>query len=141
MRASRALVAVAARSMAGLGDITLPQYRALVVLAERGPLRAGDLADALGVHPSTLTRLADRLVVKRLIVRRTAEQSRREVEIVLADTGRELVADVARRRLEALVQVFATIDASEQDEIQRAFETFATAAGELVDHDWAIPWA
>ena len=36
--ASRALVAVAARSLADLSDdITLPQYRALVVLRTRGP--------------------------------------------------------------------------------------------------------
>jgi hypothetical protein len=33
----------------------LPQYRALVVLASRGPQNAGPLADALGVHVSTLT--------------------------------------------------------------------------------------
>ena len=38
LAASRALVAVAARSLAAAGDeVTLPQYRALVVLAARGP--------------------------------------------------------------------------------------------------------
>ena len=43
--ASRALVAVAARSLATVADdVTLPQYRVLIELASRGPLRLADLA-------------------------------------------------------------------------------------------------
>ncbi|HYV60725.1 MAG TPA: MarR family transcriptional regulator, partial [Acidimicrobiia bacterium] len=58
--ASRALVAVAARSLAGVADdVTLPQYRALVVLATEGAQSLGELAAALGVHTSTATRMCD----------------------------------------------------------------------------------
>ena len=47
--ASRALVAVAARSLADLAeDVTLAQYRALVELAARGPQRPADLAARWG---------------------------------------------------------------------------------------------
>jgi hypothetical protein len=43
LAASRALVAVAARSLAAAGDeVTLPQYRALVVLSARGPQGTAD---------------------------------------------------------------------------------------------------
>ena len=71
LTASRALVAVAARSLATAAatEVTLPQYRALVVLAAQGPLRVGDLAEALGIHPSTTTRLCDRLVERKLVRR------------------------------------------------------------------------
>jgi hypothetical protein len=52
--ASRALVAIAARSLGRVEDqVTLPQYRALVVLSTRGALRPVDLAEALDVMPST----------------------------------------------------------------------------------------
>jgi hypothetical protein len=65
LRASRALVAVAARSIAQVDDtVTLPQYRALVALAARGPQNMGALADELGVHASTATRMCDRLATK-----------------------------------------------------------------------------
>ena len=65
LRASRVLVAVAVRSLAAVDhDVTLPQYRALVVLASRGPQRPSALAEALAVHPSTITRLCDRLVAQ-----------------------------------------------------------------------------
>ncbi len=52
----------AARSIAQVDDaVTLPQYRALVASAARGPQRVTDLAEELGVHPSSVTRMCDRL--------------------------------------------------------------------------------
>ena len=70
LTATRALVAIAARSLAiTASEITVPQYRVLVVLAAQGPLPIGDLADALRVAPSTATRLCDRVQQKGLIER------------------------------------------------------------------------
>src|ERR1700691_2441211 len=72
---SRALVAVAARSLANLAeDVTLPQYRFLIELASRGPQRLADLATAVGVDRSTATRMCDRLVRKRLGQRRPSAE-------------------------------------------------------------------
>ena len=52
LTASRLLVAVAARSLADAGEeVTLTQYRSLVVLASRGPQRVAALAEARGGHP------------------------------------------------------------------------------------------
>src|SRR4051812_50175053 len=80
LAASRAMVALAARSLAGLdADVTLPQFRTLVVLAARGPQRAVDVAAELGVNPSTGTRMCDRLVRKGLIRRTRATGDRRGV--------------------------------------------------------------
>ena len=50
-------------------EVTLPQYRALVVLASRGPQRIVDLAGFLDVTASTATRMCDRLVRKGLVRR------------------------------------------------------------------------
>ena len=63
MRASRALVAITARSLASVSDdVTLPQFRTLVVLAHGGPQTVTALAEHLGVHASTMTRMCTRLV-------------------------------------------------------------------------------
>ena len=59
-------MAIAARSLAEAGDVTLPQFRVLVILASRGPRRVRDLADDLGVNPSGASRLCDRLSGKGL---------------------------------------------------------------------------
>src|SRR5262245_59445194 len=92
LRASRALVAVAADSLAPVeGNVTIPQFRALVVLASRGPMTAGGLASALHVHTSTLTRLCDRLVAKGLVVRNEEATNRRHVRLALTARGRSVV--------------------------------------------------
>ena len=58
LTASRSLIAVATRSLgAAAEETTIAQYRALVVLASRGPQRMAALASALGVAPSTAGRL------------------------------------------------------------------------------------
>src|SRR5579875_3126 len=78
LTASRSLVAVATRSLgAAAEETTIAQYRALVVLASRGPQRMVDLAGALDVAPSTAGRMCDRLVRKRLIRRHRARAGRR----------------------------------------------------------------
>ena len=86
--ASRALVGIAMRSLAGnADDVTLPQYRTLVVLACGGPARLADLAEALGVSPSTATRMCDRLVRKELVSRTRDELDRREVKLAITAAG------------------------------------------------------
>ena len=58
LTATRAMIGLAARSLANLdADVTLPQYRALVVLATRGPQRVVDISTELGVTPSAGTRM------------------------------------------------------------------------------------
>jgi DNA-binding MarR family transcriptional regulator len=97
--ASRALVAVAARSLADLAeDVTLPQYRVLVELASRGPQRSADLGEALGVERSTAGRMCDRRVRKGLVQRRRETGDRRAVRISVTAAGRALVDAVTRRR-------------------------------------------
>ena len=68
LTASRVLVAIAARSLADAGEqVTLTQYRALVVLASRGPQSMAALAEAVAVTPPTASRLCERLVRKGLV--------------------------------------------------------------------------
>ena len=54
------LVSIAARSIAEKAhEVTLAQFRALVVLQSRGPQSLQDLATELDVVPSTATRMCD----------------------------------------------------------------------------------
>src|SRR5271155_4556483 len=89
---SRVLVAVAARSLGDVAEeVTLTQYRTLVVLASRGPQSLAELAEAVDVTPPTATRMCDRLIKKGLIVRRHERSDRRLIRLTLANDGRELV--------------------------------------------------
>jgi DNA-binding MarR family transcriptional regulator len=142
LAASRALVAVAARSLTVAGDeVTLPQYRALVVLAARGPRGTAELAAALAVSPSTATRMCDRLVRKGLVRRTRRAGDRRGVRIALTPAGRGLVAQVTRRRRAELARVLATLPEEQREPMITAFRAFAAAAGETPLPGNALGWA
>lgn len=141
LSASRVLVAVAARSLAEHEDeVSIPQYRALVLLASRGPQRPVDLAEALAIDPSTATRLCDRLVRKRLISRRRQATDRREVRLDLTVRGRRLVDSVTSRRRLEIERVLGKVPAGERAALARAFTLFATHAGETPDAQWPRSW-
>jgi DNA-binding MarR family transcriptional regulator len=129
---SRALLAVASRSIASVDDaVTLPQFRALVVLdrSARGS-RVGELASELRIQPSTATRLCDRLVRKGLATRNVDPQNRREVTMVLSTSGRRLVREVTRRRRAEIAAIMAKVPVDQRSMIVEAFTAFRDAAGE-----------
>lgn len=141
LAASRALVAVAARSLAAVdGDITLPQYRALVVMASRGPQRVAELATALNVEPSTATRMAERLVRKRLVRRRGDATDRRVVWLELTPSGVAAVGAVTGRRRAEIAELLAKVPTEARRGIVEAMRRLAAAAGESPEQDWAIGW-
>jgi DNA-binding MarR family transcriptional regulator len=141
LTASRVLVAVAARSLAAHeGEISLQQYRALVVLASRGPQRPVDLAQALGVDPSTATRLCDRLVHKRLISRQRQSEDRREVQLDLAVGGRHLVDRVTANRRAEIERILTKVPPEKRKDLVDAFAAFGVAAGEVPDAEWERSW-
>lgn len=140
--ASRVLVAVAARSLADVSDdVTLPQYRALVVLTSRGPQPLGVLAEQLDVNPSTATRLCDRLVRKGLVDRRPSETSRREVEVSVTKAGKHLVDTVTRRRRREIGRILEAVPAHRQTLLVEALRDFASAAGEVPEQAWSLGWS
>jgi DNA-binding MarR family transcriptional regulator len=141
LSASRALVAIAARSLAEVpGDVTLPQYRVLVVVASRGPQRATALAGELGVVGSSVTRLCDRLVAKGLITRGPAEGSRREIEISLTTSGRALIDAVTAARRRDVARLVSAIPAARRRTIVTVLGEVARAAGEVPEQTWSLGW-
>ena len=141
LTASRVLVAVAARSLAETEEqVSLAQYRVLVVLASRGPQRLADLAEALAVQPSTATRVSDRLVAKRLIRRQRASADRREVRLGLTPAGWALVDEVTKRRRREIARLLSALSVGERQSLVGALRVLAEAAGEIPDPDWALGW-
>jgi DNA-binding MarR family transcriptional regulator len=140
--AGRVMVGVAARSLAGLdAEVTLPQYRALVVLAARGPQRVVDISTELNVNPSTGTRMCDRLVRKSLIRRQRSATNRREVRLALTAAGRRLVEEVTRRRREELVHIVEEMPEVWHAPVVAALRSMAASAGELPESEWWLGWA
>ncbi len=137
LSASRSLIAVATRSLGAAAEETsIAQYRALVVLASRGPQRLVDLAGALDVAPSTAGRMCDRLVRKGLVRRHRARTDRRSVLVSVTAAGREVVDQATARRRDLIADILRRLPLSQQRDIARALAAFAAAAGEVPDSQW-----
>lgn len=142
LRASRAMVGIAVRSLSGSDqDVTLPQYRTLVVLSTGGPTRLADLAQNLNVSPSTATRMCDRLVRKGLVTRARDELDRREVNLAVTDGGRALVQTVIAKRREEVRDLLQSIPEDARTQLVASLQILAEAAGEQPDMHWAPGWS
>jgi DNA-binding MarR family transcriptional regulator len=137
LTASRSMVAIATRSLgAAAQETSIAQYRALVVLASRGPQRMADLAAALGVAPSTAGRMGDRLVRKGLIRRHRARADRRAVLVSVTPAGRQVVDEATTRRRALIEGILGKLPPARQQAIAAALREFADAAGEVPDSLW-----
>jgi DNA-binding MarR family transcriptional regulator len=70
-------------------DISLPQYNVLRILKGRkdGYATCGDLKDVMLDKNPDVTRLCDKLVLKKLIVRSSNKNNRRQILLRISDKG------------------------------------------------------
>lgn len=129
--ASRALVAVSARSLAAVGEtLTVPQFRMLVVLEAGGPVNLSRLAEHLAVNPSTAMRMADRLVGAGMVERTTDPADRRAAKLALTSAGQRVVHQVTRRRQKEITRIVEAMPVEHRSAMVEALQAFADAAGE-----------
>jgi DNA-binding MarR family transcriptional regulator len=129
--ATRLLAGVALRSLDVLdAAVTLPQFRLLAVLADLGPVPSGQAARALGLDPSTVTRLADRMVAAGHVTRGTDPRHRGVVTLALTASGRDLVAAASAWRRRELARIMARLTPAQQAAATTALGLLVTAAGD-----------
>lgn len=130
LSANRVFVAVASRALARVRpEVTLPQFRALVLLEAHESMTVAELADALGVVPSTASRMADRLVTRKLIRRSTDAANRRQVQLRLSAAGRRLIEQSTRGRRREITRLLRAIPKPEQERLAASLRLLVDAAG------------
>jgi DNA-binding MarR family transcriptional regulator len=90
-------------------------------------LNNSDVARTLAIHISNASRMCDRLVQAGLLDRREAPADRRQVELTLTVSGRDLVDAVTRRRREAFDRVMTRMTAEERHALIEALDSFVRA--------------
>jgi DNA-binding MarR family transcriptional regulator len=129
--ATRMLAGVALRSLDAVADaVTLPQFRLLAVLSDLGTVPTGQAARALGLDPSTVTRLADKMVSAGHVTRGGDPRHRGVVTLELTGSGRELVAAAAAWRHRELVRIMSRLAPADQERVAAALALLVDAAGE-----------
>jgi DNA-binding MarR family transcriptional regulator len=120
-------------------DLTMPQLKALVCVAQSGDATSGQIARGLGVSLSTVTGIVDRLSEQGLVTRREDPEDRRITRIQPTPSGRDLVTRLLRYRDERLTSLLASLSPDELATVERAFEYLANAATRLDEFHPAAP--
>jgi DNA-binding MarR family transcriptional regulator len=129
LAANRVFVAVAAGALAGLEpEVTLPQFRALVLIDIHQSMTVAQLADALSVVPSTATRMCDRLVAKQLVDRTIDSANRRQMTLTLRPEGHKLIEQSTRQRKREINSLLKSIPPQVQTELAASLGALVQAA-------------
>jgi DNA-binding MarR family transcriptional regulator len=120
----RALLHVRAASMMPWNEsnLTLPQIRVLSLLAGHAEGLSGRaLASLLGVGPSAVTPLVDRLEDHGYVRREEDRADRRITRLLLTSEGATVLQQMAAGRREVLAEVLQQLTSEELQMVERAF--------------------
>jgi DNA-binding MarR family transcriptional regulator len=108
LRAHSRITKALDRELAAAHDLPLSEYDVLVQLAltDAGRLRMSDLADAIVLSPSGLTRLVDRLAGRGLLRRERCESDSRVVYAAITDAGLEKLVEATPTHLDGIRRLF-----------------------------------
>lgn len=98
----------------------------LARIEEMGPVRLGDLAEAIGVDTSTASRQVARLIDDGYVDRAPDPEDGRASVLRLSPSGREIRQRLAKVRREWFEERLADFSADERDQFADLFQRFIT---------------
>lgn len=105
--------------------VTPTQFRVLQIIAENGFATAKAISLRMRVSQGTVTSLVDKLVREGLSSREKSSQDRRQINILLTDAGRGVIADAPDPLQQRFVRKFAAMDDWEQAMLVAGLERVA----------------
>ncbi len=120
IRLNRAVNAVGGRVLeyAPLPEsLTLPQFGVLEALLHIGPMCQAELGRKLLRTKGNVSLVVDNLANRGLVERRPSSIDRRQTEVSLTDTGRELISAYFPKHAEGIVKAMSALSAQEQEQL------------------------
>lgn len=106
-------------------EVTVAEWSLMCALYGKGPMPPSRLADAMGMSRGAITKLADRLIAKSLIVREASADDGRAQTLALTDRGGVLVPDLAALADRNDAEFFDCLTTGERETLVRLLKTLA----------------
>jgi DNA-binding MarR family transcriptional regulator len=113
----------------GALDLALADALSLVCL--QGPLRMGELADAMHITPASTTRAVNCLVDKGLVDRVRDDEDQRSIQVEATEEGRERYAQISARIQSGLTLMLSEFSEEEQLQMADYLERFVASIDRL----------
>ncbi len=120
------------RSAGNLKNMSLSQLNVLMYLETREHVRMKDIGEKLGVKPSSVTNLVDRLIKAELVERSFDPEDRRVVEVSLSEGGKKLIEEVRNNDRKNWEKVIGKIDKKEYEQLLRITKKMDKALSEII---------
>ncbi len=115
------------------GEITLPQFWALIYLGRQEKSKMSSIAGYLGISRAATTGLVDRLIVQKLVSRKDDLKDRRIVWIELTSKGEEVISRIKKQKIQTLIEVFGKISSKDRERYLNILQQVAKIANTLPD--------
>ena len=106
-------------------SLTFSQFRVLDALAATGEVSQKDLATRLEVTPAVVTRQAEVLSAKGLLLQRANPRSKRENVLVLTPKGEAAAMDAAKAVQACQTLYLSPLKVQDETALERAIETLS----------------
>ena len=109
-------------------NLTIPQLKSLFFIANRGSTNFTKLASALGVTPSNVTGIVDRLVEQGLVSRQENPEDRRMLMLRVTDKGEAIIANLRERRASHISEILTHLSLEELNSVFKGLGLLVQAA-------------
>ncbi len=109
-------------------NLTMPQFKIVILLFLEGSLRMSYIASQLGVSLATATGIVDRLVEHGIVVREAQPQDRRVVLCHLSEKGEELISGVWKVAKKNITELLTATDTAQLEQINKVLKVLIKAA-------------
>jgi len=108
--------------------LTLTQLKSLFLIANKESTNFRKLAKALGVTPSNVTGIVDRLVEQGLVSRTQNPKDRREMTLQATGKGKALVSNLKEAGIKRMTQILSLLSLGELSALAKGLSAFIRAA-------------
>ncbi len=108
--------------------LTIAQLKSLFFISNQGNTTPGEIATVLGVTPTNMTGIVDRLVRQGLVSRTENSEDRRSLSLRATNTGEELVNKLRSRRTSYLSGALNRMHVGELAKMAQGLAAFVEAA-------------
>ncbi len=112
--------------------LTVPQYQALLVIADTPGISGAELARRCLVTPQTMTTVLGNLTVKGLIERRTVPGQGRAMETTITAAGKRLLGRADKKILEVEELLNGQLSKADQQSLRKLLEKCRSAFANVV---------
>ena len=125
--------------VAGNVGLTVAEFKLIRCVRSDTLVSAGELARRMQLSSSRLTRILDGMVRKNLVVRESASDDRRVVQVRLTEKGAELQHNLNSKYLQTHADIMELLPEEARDSVIMAMEKLRDAMEEWVKEERDVP--